>query len=125
MKGVQAAVLGGSALVLLILALRLTLKNHLPHRLFPALWCIAAIRFLLPVEIPTRLSVWNLLRGAEAAQTGSTGAAIPFPALTQAVETATVQTEKAADPSQVSGLSVCAYSAAFSCALWYCRVYSW
>ena len=36
-----------------------------------------------------------------------------------------VQTEKAADPSQVSGLSVCAYSAAFSCALWYCRVYSW
>ena len=63
MKGVQAAVLGGSALILLILALRLTLKNHLPHRLFPALWCIAAIRFLLLVEIPTRLSVWNLLRG--------------------------------------------------------------
>ena len=63
MKGVQAAVLGGSALVLLILALRLTLKDHLPRRLFPALWCTAAIRFLLPVEIPTRLSVWNLLRG--------------------------------------------------------------
>ena len=35
MKGVQAAVLGGSALVLLILALRLTLKDHLPRRLFP------------------------------------------------------------------------------------------
>ena len=52
MKGVQAAVLGGSALVLLILALRLTLKDHLPRRLFPALWCTAAIRFLLPVEIP-------------------------------------------------------------------------
>ena len=31
MKGVQAAVLGGSALVLLILALRLTLKDHLPR----------------------------------------------------------------------------------------------
>ena len=57
MKGVQAAVLGGSALILLILALRLTLKNHLPHRLFPALWCIAAIRFLLPVEIPTDTDV--------------------------------------------------------------------
>ena len=28
MKGVQAAVLGGSALILLILALRLTLKNQ-------------------------------------------------------------------------------------------------
>ena len=81
MKGVQAAVLGGSALVLLILALRLTLKNHLPRRLLPALWCVAALRLLLPVEIPTRLSVWNLLRGAEAAQTGSTGAAIPFPVM--------------------------------------------
>ena len=53
------------------------------------------MRLLLPIEIPTRWSVWNLLRGAEAVQTGSTGAAIPFPALTQAVETATVQTEKA------------------------------
>lgn len=61
--------LGGSALVLLILALRLTLKDHLPRRLFPALWCTAAIRFLLPVEIPTRLSVWNLLRGTAEPQT--------------------------------------------------------
>ena len=125
MKGMQAAMLGGSAMILLVLALRLLLKKHLPRRLFPALWCAAAVRLLLPIEIPTRWSVWNLLRGAETAQTGSTGTRIPFPALTQAVETATVQTEKAADPSQVSGLSVCAYSAAFSCALWYCRVYSW
>ena len=95
MKGMQAAMLGGSAMILLVLALRLLLKKHLPRRLFPALWCAAAVRLLLPIEIPTRWSVWNLLRGAEVAQTGSTGAAIPFPALTQAVETATVQTEKA------------------------------
>ena len=74
MKGIQAAVLGGSALVLLILALRLTLKNHLPRRLLPALWCIAAIRFLLPLEIPTRLSVWNLMRGTHC------GGAAPLPA---------------------------------------------
>ena len=95
MKGMQAAILGGSAMILLVLALRLLLKKHLPRRLFPALWCAAAVRLLLPIEIPTRWSVWNLLRGAEAAQTGSTDAAIPFPALTQAAETATVQTEKA------------------------------
>lgn len=80
MKGVQAAVLGGSALVLLILALRLTLKDHLPRRLFPALWCTAAIRFLLPVEIPTRLSVWNLLRGTAEPQTAPIASALlPFP----------------------------------------------
>lgn len=85
MKCVQAAVLGGSALVLLILALRLTLKNHLPRRLLPALWCIAAIRFLLPVEIPTRLSVWNLLRGTAEAQAAPIAAALrPFPQLSAA-----------------------------------------
>ena len=85
MKGVQAAVLGGSALVLLILALRLTLKKYLPRRLLPALWCIAAIRFLLPVEIPTRLSVWNLLRSTAEAQTAPSAAALlPFPQLSAA-----------------------------------------
>lgn len=85
MTGVQAAVLGGSTLVLLILALRLTLKDHLPRRLFPALWCTAAIRFLLPVEIPTRLSVWNLLCGTAEPQTAPIASALlPFPQLSAA-----------------------------------------
>ena len=101
MKGMQAAMLGGSAMILLVLALRLLLKKHLPRRLFPALWCAAAVRLLLPIEIPTRWSVWNLLRGAEAAQTRSTGTRIPFPALTQAAETATVQTAKAGAVSPI------------------------
>ena len=85
MKGIQAAAIGGSALILLILALRLTLKNHLPRRLLPALWCVAALRLLLPVEIPTRLSVWNLLRGTAKAQTApSASALLPFPQLASA-----------------------------------------
>ena len=84
MKGIQAAVLGGSALILLILALRLTLKNHLPRRLLPALWCIAAIRLLLPVEIPTRLSVWNLLRSTESQDAPTAAALLPFPQLSAA-----------------------------------------
>ena len=42
MTGLQAAILGGSALILLVLALRLGLQRHLPRRLFPALWCAAA-----------------------------------------------------------------------------------
>lgn len=96
MKGIQAAVLGGSALVLLILALRLTLKNHLPRRLFPALWCIAALRFLLPVEIPTRLSVWNLLRGTAETQAAPIASALlPFPQLSaaQAAPAAAAETD--------------------------------
>ena len=95
MRGVLAAALGGSALIVLVLALRLALQNRLPRRLFPALWCIAAARLLLPLEIPTHLSVWNLLQKSPAAGTTAAFAdALPFPALAQTADTA-VQTEAA------------------------------
>lgn len=89
MRGVLAAALGGSALIVLVLALRLALQNRLPRRLFPALWCIAAARLLLPLEIPTHLSVWNLLQKTPAASTTAAFAdALPFPALVSAAEPA-------------------------------------
>lgn len=68
MNGVQAAIFSGSAMILLVLALRLFLKKHLPRGIFPVLWCLCALRLLLPVAIPTRLSVWNLLHTPAAAQ---------------------------------------------------------
>ena len=37
MTGLQAAILGGSALILLVLALRLGLQRHLPRRLLSGL----------------------------------------------------------------------------------------
>ena len=82
MSGAQAAIFGGSAMILLVLALRLLLKMHLPRRIFPALWCAAAVRLLLPIAIPTHLSVWNLLRAPAAAQTGGviSDALTPFSA---------------------------------------------
>ena len=52
MNGVQAAVIGGSAMILLVLVLRLFLKKYLPRGIFPTLWCAAAVRLLLPVAIP-------------------------------------------------------------------------
>ena len=61
MNGVQAAIYGGSAMVLLVLVLRLLLKKYLPRGIFPTLWCAAAVRLLLLITIPTHLSVWNLL----------------------------------------------------------------
>lgn len=89
MRGVLAAALGGSALIVLVLALRLALQNRLPRRLFPALWCIAAVRLLLPLEIPTHLSLWNLLQKTPAAGTMAAFAdALPFPALVSAAEPA-------------------------------------
>ena len=81
MNGVQAAIFGGSAMILLVLALRLFLKKHLPRGIFPALWCLCALRLLLPIAIPTRLSVWNLLHTPVAAQANGviSDALTPFP----------------------------------------------
>ena len=99
MSGVQAAILGGSALAALVPILRLTLQKRLPRRLFPALWCIAAARLLLPVALPSRLSVWNLLQNVP---TGGGAAVIadvlrPFPVLTASAEAA-AQTGAAIPP---------------------------
>ena len=82
MNGVQAAIFSGSAMILLVLALRLFLKKHLPRGIFPALWCLCALRLLLPITIPTHLSVWNLLHTPVAAQANGviSDALTPFPA---------------------------------------------
>ena len=83
MNGVQAAIFSGSAMILLVLALRLLLKKHLPRGIFPVLWCAAAVRLLLPITIPTHLSVWNLLHTSAAAQANGviSDALTPFPSL--------------------------------------------
>ena len=83
MNGVQAAIFGGSAMILLALALRLFLKKHLPRGIFPALWCLCALRLLLPITIPSHLSVWNLLHTSVAAQADGVISDVltPFPSL--------------------------------------------
>ena len=83
MNGVQAAVFGGSAMILLVLALRLLLKKHLPRGIFPTLWCASAVRLLLPIAISTPLSVWNLLHTPVASQANGviSDALTPFPTL--------------------------------------------
>ena len=83
MNGVQAAIFGGSAMILLLLALQLFLKKYLPRGIFPALWCAAAVRLLLPITIPTHLSVWNLLHTPATAQANGVISDVltPFPSL--------------------------------------------
>ena len=84
MNGVQAAIFSGSAMILLVLALRLFLKKHLPRRdLSGALVLQRAVRLLLPITIPTHLSVWNLLHTSAAAQADGVISDVltPFPSL--------------------------------------------
>lgn len=83
MNGLFTAACFGSVLIVLILLLRLTLQKHLPRRVFPALWYVAALRLLLPLSIPSPLSVWNLVWQASAQQGSPTAVAdalLPFPA---------------------------------------------
>ena len=87
MTGVFSAAVSGSVLIVFVLALRRLFAKRLPRRLFPALWCVAALRLLLPVRIPTQLSFWNLLQGANKPPAGGVISEVlrPFPALESGV----------------------------------------
>ena len=87
MSGFQAAAVSGSVMILVIALLRLTAGKRLPRALFPALWCAAAFRLLLPVRLPSALRVWNLTAGeSRAARTAAqiSENLTPFPSLTAA-----------------------------------------
>ena len=47
----------GSALLLMVLALRLLLKKRLPGYVFPLLWGLVIVRFLVPFSLSSPLSV--------------------------------------------------------------------
>ena len=89
MTGLQAAIVSGSALIVIIALLRAALRRHLPARLFPALWCVAAVRLLLPVSIPTRISIWNLFSTRASSPGGMVSETLTaFPALAQTAASA-------------------------------------
>ena len=60
MSGLYDAAISGSILILIFAVFRFLLGKKLSKALFPALWCAAAIRLLLPVALPSPLSIWNL-----------------------------------------------------------------
>lgn len=89
MTGLQAAIVSGSALIVIIALLRAALRRHLLARLFPALWCVAAVRLLLPVSIPTRISIWNLFSTRASSPGGMVSETLTaFPALAQTTASA-------------------------------------
>ena len=47
----------GSVLLLMVLALRLLLKKRLPGYVFPLLWGLVIVRFLVPFSLSSPLSV--------------------------------------------------------------------
>lgn len=64
--------LAGAVLILAVAVLRAALGRALPRRVFTVLWWVALLRLLLPWELPSRLSVYNLYsRFAAAPQTAA------------------------------------------------------
>ncbi len=53
---------GMGVFVLFALVLRRLAGKRLPARLFAALWPLCAVRLLLPVALPCRISLWGLLQ---------------------------------------------------------------
>lgn len=96
MSGLWAACAGGTALILTAALVRALGGKYLPKALFPALWCAAAVRLLLPVSLPSALSVWNLLPRS---------AAVSLPAVQTSADAAAIVAAPAAEIAQRAAVS--------------------
>ncbi|MCI9562626.1 MAG: M56 family metallopeptidase [Oscillospiraceae bacterium] len=62
--GILELNLSGGLLILAVILLRALALDRLPKGTFLALWLVAAVRLLVPVSIPSPLSVYSLVRRA-------------------------------------------------------------
>ncbi len=71
--------LQGSVLIAVILVLRVLLRRRLPRWTFAALWWVALLRLLVPVELPSPVSVYAGLEQAEAVVAQAAPGEFPVP----------------------------------------------
>ena len=70
--------ISGGVLILVIVIIRALAINRLPKATFLALWGIALCRLMLPVSVPSRFSIYNMVRDIGAAY-GQKTATANFP----------------------------------------------
>lgn len=109
----------GAVLVLVIVLLRGLLGRRLPRRTFTALWWVAALRLLLPLPLPSPLSVYTLFAALRRPAAETAVPAIPV-YLLPAAEAAPAEAPAAA---AVSGWAVLYWVAAAGLALWFLSSY--
>ena len=56
--------LQGALMAVLVICLRAAAKRRVPRRLWPALWCVAALRLLVPVRFTGAWALWPSHAGA-------------------------------------------------------------
>ncbi|MCH5263241.1 MAG: M56 family metallopeptidase [Lachnospiraceae bacterium] len=65
----------GSVMIVMVLILRMLFRNRLPKFVFPVLWCVVLLRFLIPFSVSSPLSIpmpWNILSPIEITYSSST-----------------------------------------------------
>ena len=116
----------GGVMILVITVLRALAMNRVPKKTFLALWAAALLRLLLPVSLPSALSIYSLLgKTASPAVTELPAPAVPG---LQSGQTAAVLPQTGAVPVQtisvwsivwLAGLVLCA--GFFAVGYWSCR----
>ena len=54
----------GSVMIVIVLILRMLFRNRLPKFVFPVLWCVVLLRFVIPFSVSSPLSIpmpWNYM----------------------------------------------------------------
>ena len=124
MSLLQMSVTGG-VMILVITVLRALAMNHVPKKTFLALWAAALLRLLVPVSLPSALSIYSLL-GQNTSPAVKKISAAAFPvfssgqtaAVLPQTDAAPVQTISAWNIVWLVGLVLCA--AFFAAAYWNC-----
>lgn len=93
--------LAGGAMIAVITVIRALTADRLPKAAFTALWAVAALRLLVPVSVPSAVSVYTWLAPAETAvvETVETVPALAGPAVSR---TETARTEAVPTPGEAA-----------------------
>lgn len=65
----------GSVMIVMVLIPRMLFRNRLPKFVFPVLWCVVLLRFVIPFSVSSPLSIpmpWNILSPIEITYSSST-----------------------------------------------------
>ena len=80
--------LAGGVMIVVITVLRALAINKVPKKTFLLLWAAALLRLLVPFSLPSRLSIYSLLRQSVPVSAVHTPVTAAFPAAPMAQEAA-------------------------------------
>ena len=114
--------LAGGVMIVVITVLRALAINKVPKKTFLLLWAAALLRLLVPFSLPSRLSIYSLLRQSAPVSAVHTPVTAAFPAAPMAQEAAGQTAVRTSVPVWTlvwaAGLLLCA--AFFAVAYWRC-----